>query len=107
MRRKGHGALLEKSPVRLLQLLDRVPIAQNNANIRNSLLLGTPALQARRGYLAIVQRTRFGTISISVAHLVLNALGQLLDLLRLLDDVHGENIGVGFIHMQLQIGSKR
>src|ERR1039457_6037144 len=38
---------LEKSPVRLLQLLANVPIAQNTANKRNRVLPGTLALQVQ------------------------------------------------------------
>ena len=38
---------LEKSPVLLLQLLERVAIAQITAKIRNNLLPGTPALHAQ------------------------------------------------------------
>ena len=45
--------------------------------------------------------------SVGVAHLVLNALGELLDFLRLLDHVHGEDIGAGLIHVLLEFGGER
>ena len=38
---------MAKSPVWLLQLLDKVPIAHNTAKIENGLLPGTAALQAQ------------------------------------------------------------
>src|SRR5258708_27650924 len=41
-------------------------------------------------------------VSIAVLHFVLNALGQLLNFLRLLDHIQGEDVDAGLVHLLLE-----